>query len=287
MLKTSPSFKKFVILIFILICFTFSAYSEASVEVFRLHSRNINKQTSVAINNAIFTFIKELKHYKIIDMRASVWNEDKTSDKYDYIFGGDIIGLKDGIKVELILKGSSDEITRKINKVYRNSNLILLDSRVLVAQLFDMSFALQSVDSKLPEGIDNKLDEDFLPVKDLSVLSGSWKGDEGIERVEIMRKGRAIAVLSSGALLSLQMTLNDGFLCIKQVSAPLARQFFNLPDKIAKKAAKLGKTPTWKFKVSPDNKTLLGIKTDIKIQYNESDIISSKQVQVAVTWSKE
>ncbi len=283
------NFKKYILLIFTFILLASFTFAEPSVAVFKLSAKNINKQTNIAINNAIFTFIKELKNYKVVDMRNNPLNDKTVFGKYDYVFSGRILGVKKGIKLELVLKNSSDEITRSINKVYRNSNLILLDSRVLVSDLFNnsstnLNTAYKLVQDSMNEDINN---DDLLPVTDLSVLSGSWKGEKGVERIEIMRGGRAIAMLSSGVSIFLTMKLDNGYLNIKQSSAPLAKQFVNLPDLIAKKASNMGKTPSWKFKISKDNKILSGMKTDIEIKHNEQDIISMKKVQIPVTWHKD
>ena len=101
-----------------------------------------------------------------------------------------------------------------------------------------------------------------------------------------MRGGRAIAVLSSGVSIFLNLKLTDGRLIVTQFGAPQARQFADLPDNIAKKAAELGKTPAWKFLVSKDNKILVGEKTYTEITYNDDSIISNKEVTEKVKWVK-
>ncbi len=284
--------KKLLVMAFVLVFVNFSVFSEFSVALYKIDAKDINKQTNIAINNAIFTFINELKNYKILDRRDELFPKNKKAqndifDKYDYVFTGKLLGLKDGIKLELILIDSSNDVTRTIHKVYRNSNLILLDSRVLVSSLFDMSLNLVSSDKGLKNKIAEKIDKEFLPITDLANLSGTWKGDKGVERIEIMRGGRAMAVLSSGVLIRLSISIDAGYLYVKQLSAPLARQFMGLPDAVAKKTARLGKTPTWRLKISQDNKTLSGIKTDIQVIHDEMNIISSDLVEKLVTWHRQ
>ncbi len=258
------------------------AYCEPSVGLFILESKNVSEQVNAAINNAIFNFVKEQKKYNIIDLRPQKAGEN--TENFNYVFTGSIIGNDNGIELKLILKTPSENITRTISKVYQNANLILLDSRMLVSDLFDMSLNLS------PSGeTDAQTDSfagEFKEVKNIDMLSGSWRGEEGIERIEIMRGGKAVAVLSGGTSVFLHLKISDGYLIITQAGAPNARQFGDLPDEIAKKAVELKKTPSWKFLISPNNKILSGEKTDIKIEYSDGMIISANEVIKKVQWTK-
>ncbi|UTC68160.1 MULTISPECIES: hypothetical protein [unclassified Treponema] len=257
--------------------------AEPSVGVFKLESKNITEQTTTTISNAIFSFVKELKKYDIIDMRTTPVTETDARQRFDYVFAGKVTGLENGIQLELMLKNSSDNITRRISKIYQSVNLILLDSRILVSDLFDKSVNLSA--AYTPEETSQNND-DVEEVKNIDILSGSWQGEEDLERVEIMRGGRGIALLSSGITILLQIKINDGHLTINQSGKPSARQFINLPDEIAKKAAEMGKTPSWKFLVSANNKILVGEKTDIEIVYHGNTLVSVNEVIKKVRWVK-
>lgn len=259
-------------------------YASPTVGVFKLESKNITEQTTATISNAIFSFVKELKKYDIVDMRSTPVTETDAQQRFDYVFAGKITGLENGIQLELMLKNSSDKITRRISKIYQSVNLILLDSRVLVSDIFDKSVNL-SVTYNL-EDSDPRNDSDVEEVKNIDILSGSWHGEEGLERVELMRGGRGIALLSSGVTILLQIRVDEGYLTISQSGKPMPRQFINLPDEIAKKAAEMGKTPSWKFLVSTDNKILVGEKTDIEIVYHGDTLVSVNEVIKKVRWIK-
>ena len=257
-------------------------YASPTVGVFKLESKNITEQTTATISNAIFSFVKELKKYDIVDMRSTPVTETDAQQRFDYVFAGKITGLENGIQLELMLKNSSDKITRRISKIYQSVNLILLDSRVLVSDIFDKSVNLSVTYN--PEDSDSKEDSEVEEVK--NILSGSWQGEEGLERVELMRGGRGIALLSSGITILLQIRIHEGYLTINQSGKPMPRQFINLPDEIAKKAAEMGKTPSWKFLVSADNKILVGEKTDIEIVYHGNTLVSVNEVIKKVRWIK-
>lgn len=259
-------------------------YASPTVGVFKLESKNITEQTTATISNAIFSFVKELKKYDIVDMRSTPVTETDAQQRFDYVFAGKITGLENGIQLELMLKNSSDKITRRISKIYQSVNLILLDSRVLVSDIFDKSVNLSVTYN--PEDSDSKENSEVEDVKNIDILSGSWQGEEGLERVELMRGGRGIALLSSGITILLQIRIHEGYLTINQSGKPMPRQFINLPDEIAKKAAEMGKTPSWKFLVSADNKILVGEKTDIEIVYHGNTLVSVNEVIKKVRWIK-
>ena len=259
-------------------------YASPTVGVFKLESKNITEQTTATISNAIFSFVKELKKYDIVDMRSTPVTETDAQQRFDYVCAGKITGLEHGIQLELMLKNSSDKITRRISKIYQSVNLILLDSRVLVSDIFDKSVNLSVTYN--PEDSDSKENSEVEEVKNIDILSGSWQGEEGLERVELMRGGRGIALLSSGITILLQIRIHEGYLTINQSGKPMPRQFINLPDEIAKKAAEMGKTPSWKFLVSADNKILVGEKTDIEIIYHGNTLVSVNEVIKKVRWIK-
>lgn len=217
-------------------------------------------------------------------MRSTPVTETDAQQRFDYVFAGKITGLENGIQLELMLKNSSDKITRRISKIYQSVNLILLDSRVLVSDIFDKSVNLSVTYN--PEDSDSKENSEVEEVKNIDILSGSWQGEEGLERVELMRGGRGIALLSSGITILLQIRIHEGYLTINQSGKPMPRQFINLPDEIAKKAAEMGKTPSWKFLVSADNKILVGEKTDIEIVYHGNTLVSVNEVIKKVRWIK-
>ena len=190
----------------------------------------------------------------------------------------------EGIKLELVLKGREDQFTRIISKVYGNINKILLDSRLLVFNLFDFSVPLEGLTVSTPQ---NEQDTEFGYVETVDSLAGSWKGEKGLDRVMILRGGRGMAVFSSGVSVSLDFKIDNGYLLVTQKGSLQPRQFLNLPDEIARQAVQQTNPPQWRFLVSPDKKILSGTKVDAEIQYNETSIISIKYDTATVEWLRD
>ena len=255
------------------------------VAVYQLQAPELSEQTVQTVDNLVFSFIKELKTYTILDLRSQTVPADfPKNPAIDYIFFGMLKEAPEGIKLELVLKGREDQFTRIISKVYGNINKILLDSRLLVFNLFDFSVPLEVLTVSTPQ---NEQDTEFGYVETVDSLAGSWKGEKGLDRVLILRGGRGMAVFSSGVSVSLDLKIDNGYLLVTQKGSLQPRQFLNLPDEIARQAVQQTNPPQWRFLVSPDKKILSGTKVDAEIQYNETSIISIKYDTATVEWLRD
>ncbi|UTC45313.1 hypothetical protein E4N72_01270 [Treponema vincentii] len=255
------------------------------VAVYQLQAPAIPEQTAQTVDNLVFSFIKELKTYTIFDLRKEPVPADFPADTaIDYIFFGVLEEVPEGLKLELILKGRKDQFTRIISKVYGSINKILLDSRLLVFNLFDFSVPLEQIASTAPQ---SEPVAEFGYVETVDSLAGSWKGEPGLDRVMILRGGRGMAVFSSGVSVSLELKIDNGYLLVTQKGSLQPRQFLNLPDAIAQQAVQQTNPPQWRFLVSPDKKILSGTKVDAQIQYNETAIISVKYGTATVEWLRD
>ena len=255
------------------------------VAVYQLQAPAIPEQTAQTVDNLVFSFIKELKTYTIFDLRKEPVPADFPADTaLDYIFFGVLEEVPEGLKLELILKGRKDQFTRIISKVYGSINKILLDSRLLVFNLFDFSVPLEQIASTAPQ---SEPAAEFGYVETVDSLAGSWKGEPGLDRVMILRGGRGMAVFSSGVSVSLELKIDNGYLLVTQKGSLQPRQFLNLPDAIAQQAVQQTNPPQWRFLVSPDKKILSGTKVDAQIQYNETAIISVKYGTATVEWLRD
>ena len=255
------------------------------VAVYQLQAPVMPEQTVQTVDNLVYSFIKELRTYTIFDFRSMpvpVDFPDNTS--IDYIFFGVLEEVPEGIKLELILKGRKNQFTRMISKVYDNLNKILLDSRLLVFNLFDFSVPLEQLANSVPQ---NEQSTEFGYVETVDSLAGSWKGEQGLDRVMILRGGRGMAVFSSGVSVSLDLKIDNGYLLVTQKGSLQPRQFLNLPDEIAREAVQKANPPQWKFLVSADKKILSGTKVDAQIRYNETAIISIEYDTATVEWLRD
>lgn len=272
---------------------TLHAQKIPSVAVFSLNSKNTPETAVKTANDVVFSFINEQRSYRIVDMRRDPLPTDlSVPDGIDYVFFGTIEGQPDGIRLELVLKGGPWAITRKISRVYESTNRILLESRMLVRDLFDQSVALP--DPALPdiggssvESRSTEVPSQLITVENVDSLAGSWHGETGIEKVLILRGGRGVAVFSSGVSISLEVLLSGEDLLVRQKGASTPRQFTDLPDAVAQQAANIAPPIEWRFRITPDQKTLSGIKKAVIFKNDGKNILTMENAETRVSWNRD
>jgi len=264
-----------------------------SVAVFSLSAKNTPETAAKTTNDVVFSFINEQRVYRIVDMRTDPLPADLgVPDGIDYVFFGTIEGQPDGIRLELVLKGGPWAITRKISRVYQSTNRILLESRMLVRDLFDQSVALP--DPALPDegGLSSESrgtepPQELISVASLDSLAGSWHGETGVEKVLILRGGRGVVVFSSGVSISLELIISGEDLLVRQKGASTPRQFADLPDAVAQQAANIAPPVEWRFRVTPDQKILSGIKKAVIFKNDGKNILTMENAETRVQWNRD
>ena len=281
---------------FIIISISFFSMSVAlqastvRVAFLRLGGDGVSNQLEKAINEVVISFTNEIKGYIIEDTGQSNEENIKITDGIDYILTGQLFSIDQGIRLELILKNKQRKVVRSVSKDYESSNKILLESRLLIKELFEGQDIVNINENKNVESKENiektQLDiSDFKPISNLDSLAGAWYGEDGeVEKIMIMRGGRGVAIWVSGISLLLDLKLENGSLIVTQKGLPQPRQFVNLPDNIALMAAKATKPIVWQLNINQDLKILYGLKKTSTIKYNNSEIISISEVSVPVKW---
>lgn len=262
------------------------------VAVYTLSSSDVGDHIAKTVNDLVFSFVRELRTYRVMDMRSESLPRDLGApDGTDYIFFGTMTDQPDGIKLELVLKGGPLGVTRLLSRVYENSNRILLESRMLVRDLFDQSVQLpepsirmaDAAPASAPQGLQP---ENLKPVGNIDSLAGSWKGEDGIERIMILRGGRGVAVLSSGVSIPLEIITSGEDLVVRQKGSANPRQFADLPDPVAKQAAAIAPPLEWRFLITDDQQTLSGKKKDVRIKNDGKNVLSMDSRELTVSWTR-
>lgn len=268
------------------------------VAAYSLTSNDVGEHIAKTVDDLVFSFVRELRNYSVIDMRRDQPPRDlSVPDGADYIFYGNMTSQRDGIKLELVLKGGPFGVTRLLSRVYENSNLILLESRLLVRDIFDQSLALPDPLPSPPAAADGRAAEpaagtgasprELLAVSNIDSLAGSWRGEDGIEKVMLLRGGRGVAVLSSGVSISLEVILSGEDLVVRQKGAANPRQFSDLPDPVARQAANIAPPLEWRFMITPDQKILSGTKKHVTIKNDGKNILTMENAVTLVSWTRD
>lgn len=260
------------------------AQTVPSVAAYRIESAEPGDYVEQTVNDLIFSFISELRTYRIEDLRKESPPADLSVPAgMDYIFHGSLSPQPNGVRLELVLRGGTEDVTRKISKVYENTNRVLLESRMLVRDLFDQSVLLPEPSTAPSAMRDGPVAELVLS---LDGLSGTWSGETGVEKIMIVRGGRGIMVLSSGVSISLSLELRDNTLIVRQKGPLNPRQFLDLPDDVARQAALTVTPPEWNLRSGDDKNMLVGIKKTAEISHDGKNILTVDQIESSVEWKR-
>jgi len=277
-------------------------FSEAPIKVAFLHfaSEDVPQALERTVNEVILSFTAELKGYDVQDFGEMLEKIAVRSSDVAYVFTGKITGLRDGMRLELLFKNNKLEMVRYLARDYESTNKVLLESRLLVRELFNIADSIEVArasynatrvgKSKKDERVNELkaiVDEEFASTYSIDSLAGAWYGEDGeVEKIMIMRGGRGVAIWASGISLLLDLKLEDGVLVVSQKGGCQPRQFVNLPDNIANMAAKSAKPIVWQFSVDQSLKVLSGLKRMSAIQYKNDQIVSISDVAVPVKWHR-
>lgn len=276
--------------------FAFPSQVPIRVAFLRLASEGVPLQLERTINEVLLSFTLEMKGYIVEDLNTTPEHQ-AISSNVSYIFTGKMSAIDEMIRLELVFKNKNLKVVRYISKDYDSSNRILLDSRMLVKELFeaqDSNSIILDVAKPQVNNHNKHLDDvkqlvldEFVAISTIDSLAGAWYGEDGeVEKIMIMRGGRGVAIWVSGISLLLDLKLENGVLIITQKGMPQPRQFIDLPDNIATLAAKSVKPIVWQFSVNQNLNVLSGLKKTSSIKYKNNEIISVSEVAIPVQWHR-
>jgi hypothetical protein len=104
-------------------------------------------------------------------------------------------------------------------------------------------------------------------------LLGTWRGDTGIELVRLQRDGAGMAILSSGAQMNLNYTIEGNTVRVIQTSPNMERFYHPLPFSIARELAAYAEPMVWVFSLYDNGTALRGIKTATSVRYEGNTVL--------------
>lgn len=91
-------------------------------------------------------------------------------------------------------------------------------------------------------------------VQSAEELAGTWKGEEFIDKIVILRGGKGFVIFQNGAAMNISISLQGSTIIVLQTSSPNASFFPDLPRQAALSLAVDAKPIEWKFSVVSNTK---------------------------------
>jgi len=122
----------------------------------------------------------------------------------------------------------------------------------------------------------------------LSDISGSWRGDKGLETVRVFSNSTGLAVLTGGGTLKIRIAIQGDMIEILQ-DQPNDPNLYRSPSvtfEMARRIAAQARPMRWLFRLDAAGQTLIGTKESIAISGSGSDLKVDNTYVRDASWSR-
>lgn len=274
------------IYIFLFLFFTTELFAQSyNIDYYGIVATNIDSNMAKMTSDLYFTQLTEIQNFTINDKRSeqsSFTDLDKTqfSEQNLSFFSElqkDSTDEKWNVTFHIVDNKAKKEQTE--TKTYDSFYKILIEPKA----------TLQESLKNLVEKQNQNIEKQNISIKTTKItstenLSGTWKGENFIDKIVILRGGRGFIIFNNGASMNISLEIKtsqgEQKVFITQKGNSNASYFPDLPRKVALNAALSAKPITWDFSII-DNNTLKGIKTTLV-----ADSDNYKTEKITVTWNR-
>ena len=116
-------------------------------------------------------------------------------------------------------------------------------------------------------------------------LSGTWYGEDYIDKIIILRGGRGFVIFKNGASMNVSVSVSGNLLSAVQQGKPNASFFPELPREAALVKAPEAKPVRWELTVESES-AMKGVKISLVAEYDNSGVLSVKEGRIPVRWHR-
>ena len=253
-----------------------------NIDYYGIVSSEIDDNMAKMLSDLYYTQFQEISSFYVTDKRTqdclkSIPSNDSI-DSSNFSFYSII--TKENAKWISNLTIKNKNINHSVKKEFDSFYKILMEPKdILQASLKNL--VLQKTDTSTEE--ESEQPQINLPQISTEFLSGTWYGENNIDKIVIMRGGRGFVIFNNGASMNISVELSNASkktIKIKQNGRSNASFYPDLPRQVALKVAVNANPIEWNFELLDDN-TLKGKKSTL-ISANEDAIPGI----IDVTWHR-
>ncbi|MCR4734741.1 MAG: hypothetical protein K5829_07060 [Treponema sp.] len=242
---------------------------------------NIAKMTS----DLYFTQLSEIQNFSVNDKRSDEANFSKDNFADDTI-SFYVMVTQDEVSSKWII--TYNIVNKLLKTEYSESKKFDSFYKILMEPKNDLQSSLKKLFNHTDETNTTNTKSLVLssPSKSISTdeLSGTWEGEDFIDKIVIMRGGRGFVIFNNGASMNISVNIIDNKAGLKvkivQKSRSNASFFPELSRQVAIKEAINADPITWELSLTDEN-TLSGIKNTL---FETDNNVSKKSINV--TWKR-
>ena len=291
MTKKKDFFKKSIAFPILLFLFTSALAAQSySIDYFGIVSTEIDANMSKMTSDLYYTQLSEINNFSVTDKRTSpsLSERPESSDFSDgslsffTLISKDVKSDKWITTYYVVDKSKNEEHSKK--KTYDSFYKILMEPKDVlkdtIKQLIENDSSATTLTSFAQEGSSPS----GVSIASTEELSGTWGGEDNINKIVIMRGGRGLVIFNNGASMNITVELSGSGtskkVLVKQKGNSNASFYPELKRTTALAAAVSAKPIIWTLSLSDEN-TLKGTKETVL-----PDGDDYKEGSVSVTWKR-
>ena len=253
-----------------------------NIDYYGIVSSEIDDNMAKMLSDLYYTQFQEISSFNVTDKRTQdclkTIPSNDSIDSSNFSFYSII--TKENAKWISNLTIKNKNLNHSVKKEFDSFYKILMEPKdILQASLKNL--VLQKTDTSTEE--ESEQPQINLPQISTEFLSGTWYGENNIDKIVIMRGGRGFVIFNNGASMNISVELSNASkkaIKIKQNGRSNASFYPDLPRQVALKVAVNANPIEWNFELLDDN-TLKGKKSTL-ISANEDAIPGI----IDVTWHR-
>ena len=284
-------FKKSFIISFILILISAGLSAQTyNIDYYGIVSTEIDANMSKMTSDLYYTQLSEINNFSVTDKRSSpslserpdssVFAEGRLS--FFTLITKDAKSDKWITTCYVVDKNKNEEHSKK--KTYDSFYKLLMEPKDVLKETIKNLIENDSSKTSISGSPSDPVSARGSSIASTEELSGTWTGEENINKIVIMRGGRGFVIFNNGASMNITVELSgpedNKKVLVTQKGGSNASFYPELKRTAALTAAVSAKPIKWTFVLS-DNNTLKGTKDTLL-----PDGDNYKEGSVSVTWNR-
>ena len=291
-MKVNKDFsKKSIFISLFLIIPALQLYAQSySIDYYGIVSTEIDSNMSKMTSDLYYTQLSEINNFSVEDKRttpslserpdAEVFSSNSLS--FFTLINKDLNSDKWITTYYVVDKAHNEEHSKK--KIYDSFYKILMESKDVLKDTIKQLIENDSSATAITASVQEKSASTASAITSTEELSGTWGGEENINKIVIMRGGRGFVIFNNGASMNITVELsgqdNNRQVLIKQKGNSNASFYPDLKRTAALTAAVSAAPIKWTLSLT-DTNTLKGVKDTLL-----PDGDSYKEGSINVTWTR-
>lgn len=257
-----------------------------SIDYYGIVSTEVDQNMSKMTSDLYFTQLGEIQNFSVTDKRTeptlSALPDESKFSKDNLSFFSEVKKNSNDEKwtVTFHVVNNKENKEQTESKTYDSFYKILMEPKTSLQASLKELIENQATKNSTAQNVQSNSQN----ITSTENLSGTWKGENFIDKIVILRGGRGFVIFNNGVSMniSVELTSSQGKqkVLVTQKGHSNASYFPDLPRDVALNAALTADPITWNLSVV-DNNTLKGTKSTLVAFEN-----NCKMEEINVTWTR-